>query len=166
MRAATRASLVACTLLTLALATQADPAKRDPAEPRLTFRAVLQLCASMDAAAKAKDADALVANFAPGAVLTLVTPPAHGAQTVEMSVAEYRAGIVAGWSAAEDVRYAVKDREVRMGPDGRSAEVSDTKVGTLTIQGQEMSTSTQETFTVQIVDGAPRVTRLVGRVLF
>ena len=83
---------------------------------------------------------------------------------IALDTPKKRQMLVQGWAAADAHTYAVQDIEIQIAADGRSAEVSDTTVETMRVQGQTVASRTRERFTVQMVGGKARVTRLVGHV--
>jgi hypothetical protein len=105
-----------------------------------------------------------VRHFAPDAVIRLVMPPSAGGQTLEMGVADYARMLEDGWAMAGDSSYAVEDIVIEISADGRSAEVSDTTVESMRVQGRTISSRTRERFSVEARGGKLVVTRLTGQV--
>lgn len=134
------------------------------AEGLLTHDRIMAMFSAIESAVHKKDADGVVQHFASDSVIRLIMPPAAGGQTLELSVPQYKSMLRDGWAMAEASSYAVQDIKVQISKDQRSARVTDTTVETMKVQGQTISSRTQEEFSVKLIGGEPRVTELTGRV--
>lgn len=134
------------------------------AESPLTEARVMATFDQIETAVRAKDVSGVVRHFAPDAIIRLVMPPAAGGQTLELSVADYARMLQDGWAMAADSTYAVENIVIEISADGRSAEVSDTTVESMKVQGRTISSRTQERFSVESRSGSPVITRLTGEV--
>jgi ketosteroid isomerase-like protein len=134
------------------------------AEAPLTEARIRSLCGEIESAVRRKDAQGVVRHFARDAVIRLVMPLSAGGQALELTVEDYARMLEDGWAMAGDSTYAVEDVVIAIGPDGRSAEVSDTTVESVKVQGRTLSSRTRERFGVELRAGRVVVTRLIGEV--
>lgn len=148
-------------LLLLACAFLVPPAQ---AQTPLTEARVVATLDQIESAVRDKDVSGVVRHFAPDASIRLVMPPSAGGQILELSVAEYAKLLRDGWAMAAESTYAVEDIQIEISADGRSAEVSDTTVETMKVQGQTLSSRTRERFSVESRGGRLLITRLTGQV--
>ena len=131
---------------------------------RLTEARIMTMFQQLEASGRARDAGGVARHFAPDAVIRLVMPASAGGQKLEMGVPQYTRMLEQAWAMAESFTYRVEDVVIEIGADGRTAEVSDTTVETMRIQGQTISSRTRERFSVAWRGGRPLVTRLTGHV--
>jgi ketosteroid isomerase-like protein len=134
------------------------------AQTPLTEARVVAIFHEMESAVRGKDVSGVVRHFAPDAIIRLVMPRSAGGQILELSVAEYAKMLGDGWAMAAESTYAVEDIAIEISADGRSAEVSDTTVETMKVQGRTISARTRERFSVESRGGRLVITRLTGQV--
>jgi hypothetical protein len=133
------------------------------AEP-LTEADVMTLFEQLESSIRSRNARGVARHFAPDAIIRLVMPASAGGQKLEMGVQQYTRMLEQAWAVAESFTYSVEDIAIEIGPDGRTAEVSDTTVESMRIRGQTISSRTRERFSVARRGGRPVVTRLTGHV--
>jgi ketosteroid isomerase-like protein len=134
------------------------------AEAPLTEPRIMAMFEQLESSVRARDARGVAGHFSPDAVIRLVIPSAAGSQKMEMGVQQYTRMLEQAWAMAESYTFTVEDIVIEISPDGRTAEVSDTTVESMRIQGQTISSRTRETFSVASRGGRPVLTRLTGHV--
>jgi len=153
--------LNAARLLLLTGALVAPPAH---AESPLTEPRIMAMFEQLESSVRARDARGVAGHFSPDAIIRLVMPSTAGGEKMEMGVQQYTRMLEQAWAMAESFTYTVEDIVIEISPDGRSAQVNDTTVESMRIQGQTISSRTRETFSVASRGGRPVVTRLTGHV--
>lgn len=133
------------------------------AADRLTESMVRSLIDNTTAAIKKRDVEGVMKHFAPSARLELTLPASMGGGKSVMNVAEYRQLLRDGWGSSQTLVYKVEDLVVRVAPDAKTAEVSDTVLEVVEMGGQVIRSRTAEVATIALINGQPKVIRLVAR---
>lgn len=81
-------------------------------------------------------------------------------QTLKMTKSEYISLVKQGWDAASSYSYVRNNEKINI--SGEVATVTAEVVEVAVIQGQTIKTRTQETAIIEMVDGAPLVTKITG----
>ncbi|MDX1408590.1 MAG: hypothetical protein R3330_10670 [Saprospiraceae bacterium] len=121
---------------------------------------VLQLMAKVDEAINARDAGGGVAQMGDD-VEIIMHMTVQGQKTVmRPSRDEYQAMIAMSWQQYSEYDYQRDNVMISLEDD--KAEVSATITETIGYQGQSMTGHSKEVATVEMVEGAPKITRVVG----
>jgi hypothetical protein len=127
----------------------------------LTEQSVEQMMKSIDAAAARKNAD-VIANLMSPAVSIRMTINAGGqTQTLTPNRQEYLQMLKDGWAMSTDYRYARSGTKISL-IDTNKALVKGTIRESMKVQGQTMSGETVEEVTIELVQGKPLITKVVG----
>ena len=135
------------------------------AADRLTESMIRSLIDSTTVAVKRRDVDGVMKHFAPSARLELNLPASMGGGKSVMTVAEYRQLLREGWGSSQTIVYKVEDLVVRVAPDAKTAEVTDTVLEVVEMGGQVIRSRTAESATIALIQGQPKVIRLVARAM-
>lgn len=129
------------------------------ADSKLTKKSVSALLNQMTNAVNAKNAPGLVSHFADNAKIILHI----NGRPMETNPKQYQGLLQQTWAAASSYEYKITNLKINLAKDGKSAQVTDTTHEKAVINGQKVSSQAEETITVELVGGKPKVTRLEGR---
>jgi ketosteroid isomerase-like protein len=126
------------------------------ADPALTENSIRNLYDQVAAAASQRDIDATLEHMSEDVRIHIST--AKG--SLDLDATQYRQLLKQGWSGLDAYRMEVAIESIEIAEDGQSATVKDTTKETLTMNGHEMSTGMQETASLRLIDGMPKITRI------
>ncbi len=126
------------------------------ADTTLTETSIRALYDDVAAAATQRDIDATLAHMSDDVRIHISAPKG----SVELDAEQYRQLLQQGWSAPDSYRMEVDIESIEIAEDGQSATVRDRTRETLSMNGHEMTTGMQETASVRLIDGAPRIVRV------
>ncbi len=126
------------------------------ADATLTEASIRALYDDVAAAATQRDIDATLAHMSDDVRIHISAPQG----SVELDADRYRELLKQGWSAPDSYRMEVDIESIEIAEDGQSATVRDSTRETLSMNGHEMTTGMQETASVRLIDGTPRIVRV------
>ena len=130
---------------------------------KLTEAEVRAVMGNMEASVKQHDANGLMANFAPNAMI-MVSMPGTGGGLSRMSVGEYRTMLEGLWKVQLQSTYEVSNREVSVSANGRSATARDIAREVVLLPGERMESLSKQKAEIALVDGQPRIISLTAEV--
>ncbi len=126
------------------------------ADPALTENSIRNLYAQVAADASQRDVDATLAHMS--ADVRIHISAAKG--SIELDADRYRQLLKQGWSGLDGYRMEVDIESIEIAEDGQSATVRDTTKETLQLRGHEMTTGMQETASLRLIEGEPKIVRI------
>lgn len=138
--------LLSLLILVLPAANAADALNQD------NIRAMY---AELTAAAQAKDVEGVLRHMTEDARVLIKDPGSNLDMDLDMTM--YRDLLQQGWGAIEGYQVSVSIDSIDVAADGQSATVIDQTQESYQAQGQTLQTSTRETATLRLVDGAPKI---------
>lgn len=130
---------------------------------RLTEAEVRTVMGNVETSVQRHDAERLMANFAPNAMI-MVSMPGRGGGLSRMSVDEYKAMLEALWKVQLQSTYEVSNREVSLSNNGRSATARDVAKEVVLLPGERMESLSKHKAEIALVDGIPRIISLTAEV--
>ena len=115
---------------------------------KITEPEVLDLMNKIEAAAKNKDVDAVVANISEKAQIKLTMTASGQTQTFTLNRDQYRDFSKKALAAASNYTYSRQNTQVQISPDGKTAVVTDEVTESATVNGQVSRSVATETATV------------------
>jgi ketosteroid isomerase-like protein len=138
--------LLSLLILVLPAANAADALNQD------NIRAMY---AELTAAAQAKDVEGVLRHMTEDARVLIKDSGSNLDMDLDMTM--YRDLLQQGWGAIEGYQVTVSIDSIDVAADGQSATVIDQTQESYQAQGQTLQTSTRETATLRLVDGAPKI---------
>lgn len=126
------------------------------AEAALTEASIRALYADMSEAATQRDVDATLAHMSDDVRIQISA--AKG--SIELDADKYRQLLKQGWSGLDSYRMEVNIESIEIAADGQSATVRDTTQETLSMRDHEMTTGMQETASLRLIEGEPKIVRI------
>ncbi|HEY0585563.1 MAG TPA: hypothetical protein VGD52_05480 [Pseudoduganella sp.] len=130
---------------------------------RLTEAEVRTVMGNVEASVQHHDAERLMANFAPNAMI-MVSMPGRSGGLSRMSVNEYKAMLEGLWRVQLHSTYDVSNREVSLSTNGRSATARDVAKEVVLLPGERMESLSKQKAEIALVDGVPRIISLTAEV--
>jgi len=130
---------------------------------RLTEAEVRSVMTNIESSAQRHDADGLVANFAPNALI-MVSMPGTGGGLSRMSVNEYKTMLEGLWKVQLQSTYEVSKREVQVSANGHSATARDVAREVVLLPGERMESLSKQKAEIALIDGVPRIVSLTAEV--
>lgn len=127
----------------------------------LTEHSVRELIARVDGAANAMNIAPIAESLSDDVVISMTISVNGQRHTLRPSKREYLEMLRQGWAAASSYQYRRESLDIRLESENRArvtAEVTESMV----IQGQYIRGNTREEATIELLDGEPKVTKLVG----
>ncbi|MDD0843527.1 nuclear transport factor 2 family protein [Pseudomonas sp. Gutcm_11s] len=126
------------------------------ADSELTEASIRSLYEQVAADASKRDIDATLAHMSDDVRIHISAPTG----SIELDAGKYRQLLQQGWGGLDSYRMEVAIESIEIAADGQSATVKDTTKETLSMQGHEMSTGMQETASLRLIDGEPKIVRI------
>jgi len=137
------------------------------AESKLTTESVTQMLNEIQKSVLAQDAEKFAAFFTDDAKINIEMPANMGGD-MNLDKPKYINMLKLGW-AVKDVEYTyeVKNIEIKISANGKSATVKDLTFETIKMGGKIIASSkSEETLNVIVSEGVPKVKNLHGKVTF
>ena len=131
---------------------------------KLTKEVVSTIINSMITASKKHDVEGIIKNLASDFMVRINLPESLGGGLFVMDLAEYKKTMEESFAMTTEYQYDVSDISITIQNDGESALVTDIVTETININGVILSTKSYETTIIEILDGAPKVVFINGRV--
>jgi hypothetical protein len=132
-------------------------------DKRLTEAEVRDVMGNMENSVQHHDAERLMANFAPNALI-MVSMPGTGGGLSRMSVGEYKSMLKALWKVQLQSSYEVSNREVMVATNGRSATARNLAREVVVLPGERMESLSKQKAEIALVNGVPRIVSLTAEV--
>ncbi|MEO4046499.1 hypothetical protein AAFN46_05325 [Pseudomonas sp. CAU 1711] len=126
------------------------------ADSALTEASIRALYADIAAAASQRDVEGTLGYMSEDVRIHIAAPKG----SIELDADKYRQLLTQGWSGLDSYRMEVAIESIEIAADGQSATVKDSTQETLSLNGQEMSTGMQETASLRLIDGEPKIVRI------
>lgn len=130
---------------------------------RLTEAEVRTVMGNMETSVQRHDADRLMSNFAPNALI-MVSMPGTGGGLSRMSVGEYKTMLEGLWKVQLHSTYEVSNREVSLSANGRSATARDIAKEVVLLPGERMESVSKQKAEIALVEGQPKIITLTAEV--
>lgn len=136
------------------------------AEEKLTEESIKKIFSGMEQAVESQDAKQLASYFSKNAKILISMPENMGGE-MEMSVSEYETLLEQTWALPATFAYEVKDIEIDIAPDGKSAVATDLTIESIEMNGETLfSSKTKERIEIELFQGEPQITELSGQAQF
>ncbi len=119
----------------------------------LTPDSIRAMYAEMTAAARARDIEGVLRHMTEDARVLIK----DSGNNLDLDMTMYRDLLQQGWGAIEGYQVTISIDSIEVAADGQSATVIDQTQESYQAQGQTLQTSTRETATLRLVDGAPKI---------
>ena len=126
------------------------------ADPALTENSIRNLYDQIAADASKRDIDATLGHMSADVQIHITA--AKG--SIDLDADKYRQLLKQGWGGLDSYKMEVNIESIEIAEDVQSATVKDTTRETLSMQGHEMSTGMQETASLRLIDGEPKIVRI------
>ncbi len=133
------------------------------ADKRLTEAEVRNVMGDMENSVQRHDAERLMANFAPNALI-MVSMPGTGGGLSRMSVSEYKTMLEGLWKVQLQSTYEVSNREVTVSANGHSATARNLAKEVVLLPGERMESLSKQKAEIALVNGVPRIVSLTAEV--
>ena len=130
------------------------------ADSALTEDSIRALYDEMTVAASQRNIDGVLGLMSDD--VTIRISAAKG--SIELDAAKYRQLLQQGWGGLDSYSMAVEIEQIDIAADGQSATVKDTTTETMSMRGHEMNAGMQETATLRLIDGEPKITRIEAQI--
>lgn len=121
----------------------------------LTPDSICAMYAEMTAAAQARDIEGVLRHMTEDA--RVLIKDSGNNLDLDLDMTMYRDLLQQGWGAIEGYQVTISIDSIEVAADGQSATVIDQTQESYQAQGQTLQTSTRETATLRLVDGAPKI---------
>jgi hypothetical protein len=124
----------------------------------LTEKAVRDLMVKVDQAAARKDADTVSKTLSDAVEITMMISYGGQTQRLSMNKDQYMAALRQGWAASSNYTYRRANEKIVL--SGSKAYVSSEVFESMVINGQPLRTSSKESATLELINGALLVTKV------
>lgn len=132
----------------------------------LTEADIQQALTRIEQASQQKDITVLEQILAPQAQIVIDMRAVDVPEPLQLNKSQYLQLVQFGWAqASTQHHYARSNTRIHLAPGGKTATASATIQETATVQGQTMTSTTDEVATFSLVDGKLQVTQVQGTVL-
>jgi hypothetical protein len=126
----------------------------------LTRASVDALIAKVDTSANKLDAEGIAKTMSDNVEIVMNISAQGQNQVVKPSKQEYIDLLKQGWAATQNYKYTRTNMKVAL--NGNKAVVTADIKESMTIQGQTIAGTTKEETTIELVNNAPLITKIVG----
>jgi len=134
------------------------------AETFLSKSSVSKLMQNVNNSARSMDVEKVSSYFTEDVSIILEMPKNMGG-TQKLNKEQYKKNLREGFAIATKYTYDIKDIEIKISKDNKSATVTDLVYETVEINGRTISTKSHETINVIILDGVPKINSYYGKLL-
>ncbi len=110
-----------------------------------------------------RDVEGLMSHLSEDAEIMLEMPESMGGK-MELDVNSYKSMLAQSWALPAKFTYEVRNINIRMGPEGKTASASDTTLESVEINGMVISSKSEEQLTIVSDNGKPLITGIVAKV--
>ncbi len=126
----------------------------------LTEESVKSLLSKIDNAVANLNADEVSKALSDNVIITINITMQGQTQVMRPSKQEYIAMLEEGWSMYENYKYSKSNVKIKI--QGRKAFVSADVRESMTVQGQNIAGESKEEITIELINGKPLITNMVG----
>jgi hypothetical protein len=127
----------------------------------LTEQTVEQFLKTMDAAIARKDSDSVAGLMSSTVAIRMSITAGGKTQTLTPTRQEYLKLMKEGWAISTDYRYSRSGVKINLA-DSAKAVVTATVRESMKVQGQQINGLSEEEVTIEMVEGKPLITKVVG----
>ena len=120
------------------------------------------MLSEIDAAAQKKDPAVVVKYISPDAKITMHINAGGQKQVLKVTRAQYLELLQQGWTMSSNYQYQRSNTRIKIMDGGNKAIVTANVTESMNIQGQTVKGTSQETSTIELVNGRAMITELVG----
>lgn len=128
----------------------------------LTEQTIQQMLGKMDKAIQEKDAQGVVDLMSPDVSITMNISMGGRQQSVRINRDQYLQSLKEGWAAYEDYKYQRSNLKIEIAEGSKKAVVKADILESMAIDGQVVQATTREESMVELINGKPLFTKLVG----
>lgn len=133
---------------------------------KLTEADIQQALTRIEQATQQKDSTVLEQLLAPQAQIVIDMRAVDVPEPLQLNKSQYLQLVRSGWAQASTRHHYVRSNtRIHLAPGGKTATASATIQETATVQGQTMTSTTDEVASFSLVDGKLQVTKVQGIVL-
>jgi ketosteroid isomerase-like protein len=133
------------------------------AETLLNKASVSKLIENVQAAAGVRDVDEMTSYFTDDITITIEMPANMGG-TQKVNKEQYKKNVKDSITAYKNYTYDVKDIDIKISEDNKSATVTDLVFETIEVDGRTISMKSHEIITIVISNGVLKVNSVYGQV--
>jgi len=133
------------------------------ADTLLSKSSVNELMDNIQEAVHAQDVEALSSFFTEDASIIVEMPKNMGG-TLKLKTDQYKEMLRQSWAMSAKYTYDVKNIEIKISQDKKSATVTDLTIETVEMMGQTIKSKSYETMNVIISGGTPKINNLYGKI--
>lgn len=130
------------------------------ADSALTETNIRTLYDDITAAASQRNVDGVLAHMSED--VSIKISAAKG--SVELDAGKYRQLLTQGWGGLDSYQMSMDIQKIEIAEDGQSATVTDATTETMSMRGHEMTAGMDETATLRLIDGEPKITRIEAQI--
>jgi ketosteroid isomerase-like protein len=133
------------------------------AETLLNKASVSKLIENVQAAAGVRDVDEMTSYFTDDITITIEMPANMGG-TQKVNKEQYKKNVKDSITAYKNYTFVVKDIDIKISEDNKSATVTDLVFETIEVDGRTISMKSHEIITIVISNGVLKVNSVYGQV--
>ncbi len=126
----------------------------------LTEESVKAIIAKADNAASTLNANGISNVMSKNAIIVMNINMKGKEHVLKPSKQEYIAMLQQGWSTYKNYKYTKSDVVIKI--EGKKALVTANVKESMTVQGQNVSGESKEELTIELVNGKPLITKVIG----
>jgi len=132
------------------------------AETKLSVDSINKMLNNIKKSVQQKDADKFATYFTTGAKVRFEMPFSMGGN-MNVNISQYVRMLKQGWALPVKYSYEVRDIQIKISQDKKSATVTDLTIESAEMDGKIIATTkTRETVEVIISNGVPKIRSLYG----
>ena len=128
----------------------------------LTEASIQPMLVQIDRAAQSHDVEGIIKLMAPQVRIQIDMTAVGAPQVATLSRSECASALRSSWAQSQSYNYQRSNTKIRVAPGGQSAIVTATVKETLKLQGQTVTSTTDETTRIELSKGQPLVTEVHG----
>ncbi|MDO9179012.1 MAG: nuclear transport factor 2 family protein [Agitococcus sp.] len=129
----------------------------------LTRSSVSNLLSKVQESVNARDVELLSSYLTEDAIITIEMSKKEG-RILKLNKAQYKEVLKQGWAMQGKYTFEVKDIEITVSKDSKSATVTDLTIETLEYKNQTISSKSREIIEVIESKGIPLINNIYGKV--
>ena len=137
-----------------------DPQRKQSSKEGLTEKSVRGLISQIDKAIASMNADQVGDALSDNVSITLNISTGGQKSVLRPSKHEYLTLVKEGWSQSTNYKYNSTNQKISL--TGNKALITADIYESMTVQGQTISVTSKEEVTVELINGNPRITKIVG----
>lgn len=122
---------------------------------------IKQMIAKIDNAITAKNATEVAKSISPNAQIVLNISIKGNKQVINMTKDQYFKVLQEGWSMYQNYKYSRSNMKIKLENSNRALVTADV-FESMIVNGQKISGSSKEEVYIELIDGTPLITKVVG----